>query len=227
MNELAIHSSGPPADRELERELETACSRLADGILLGGISAEARRAFAARRDVLRPWLAPAEQGSIEAAVSRLMTSFYSSRSVSQVEAKVTVRKYAIDLAGIPIWAIQKACDAIARGEVEGASLDFPPAAPRLRQVADDFLAPTVAEVYRLNRVLGAREERLPDPAAQKRIMEGLKALGKALTETSRFNREASIAESIAAFQAAHGDKLAAIPDLPPKGSDYWRGAREG
>lgn len=203
-----------PTDDALAAELDAARSRVDGGALVGGLHPDQRALFAGRLGELQPYFRPAKREEIEDAINHLMVSFFPARSVSAVEARLTLRKYSEDLAGMPLWAIRDACSAISQGKVDGASLDFPPAAPRIRAAAGDIMAPFLAEQYRLKMVLSAREEREVSPEEQQRVMEGLRALGKALTATSLSEREAEITKGVDAFKTRHAAQLEQIPDLP-------------
>jgi hypothetical protein len=65
--------------------------------------------------------------------------------------------------------VQAACEAVARGEVEDASLDHRPAAPRLRRVARSIMAPWDEEMFRLREVLNAEALEPQDEEMRKRL----------------------------------------------------------
>jgi len=218
MAELAITMAptGSPRspDEALAAELNAARSRLDGGVLVGGLHPDQRALFAGRLAELQPYFQPAKREEIEDAINNLMVSFFPARSVSAIEARVTLRKYSEDLAGMPLWAIRGACSAISQGKVDGASIDFAPAAPRIRSAAGEIMTPFLAEQYHLKMVLRAREEREVSPEERRRVLEGLRLLGKALTATSRSEREAEINKSVEAFRGRHAAELERIPDLP-------------
>ena len=77
--------------------------------------------------------------------------------------------HADDLSGLPLWALKQACQDISRGKVEGCSLDFPPAAPRLRSIADEIVAPVLDESFALHAILTAPVEHEPSPEERARV----------------------------------------------------------
>jgi hypothetical protein len=89
-------------------------------------------------------------------VAGLMTGFPSMRGLSKIEAQVLVRKYADDLEGVPLWAIQFACKDISRGAVSDLNPDFAPSASRVRQQADEHIERIEREAKDLRAVLKAK-----------------------------------------------------------------------
>lgn len=100
---------------------------------------------------------PAPPSQIDDEISALMISFRSARTISAAEAEATVAAYIDVLRGLPLWAIRNGFRRVKLGEVEGVSLDFPPAAPRLRKVVTDEMIPLRADRTEVTRVLAARE----------------------------------------------------------------------
>jgi hypothetical protein len=156
-------------DPALSKALMTVHSRLDEGAIVGGLSTDLRTAFNSRLAVVSRSLAPAAIEAMEAPIAGLLASFFLARGVSAMEAKVTVRAYAVAMEGLPLWAVTQACKAIARGEVAGISKDFPPAAPRVREVANKQTESLVEESFRISRVLNARVVHEPSPEERKQI----------------------------------------------------------
>jgi hypothetical protein len=140
----------------------------------------ARLDLSARYDELHRALSPParDKQAVGIAVGELLHAFQP--RLTEKQAKDTLTKYIEVLADRPAWAVQRACWAIARGEVEGVSLDFPPAAPRIREVVNKILEPFFVEAAQVREVLHAQVRRTPNPAErelmQKRFAELLAEL---------------------------------------------------
>jgi hypothetical protein len=128
------------------------------------------------RDRLSKFLAATERFDIPSAqdseidheVSLLMVSFKSARAISAVEAGVTVAAFIDILRGLPRWAIRDGLRKVRLGEVEGVSLDFPPAAPRLRKVVTDEMIPIRSDRSEVRRILAAKDAPPENPVMVKR-----------------------------------------------------------
>jgi hypothetical protein len=127
------------------------------------------------RDRLSKFLVATEQygaaaldSEIDNEVSLLMISFKSARAISAVEADATVAAYIDILRGLPLWAIRDGLRKVRLGEAEGVSLDFSPAAPRLRKVVTDEMIPIRADRSEVTRLLAAKEAPLENPVMVKR-----------------------------------------------------------
>jgi hypothetical protein len=114
---------------------------------------------------------PALESQIDDEISALMISFRSARTISAAEADATVAAYIDILRGLPLWAIRRGFRKVKLGEVEGVSLDFPPAAPRLRKVVTDEMIPLKADRIEVARILSAREAPPENPEMRKRASE--------------------------------------------------------
>jgi hypothetical protein len=111
---------------------------------------------------------PALDSQIDDEISKLMISFRSARTISSEEANATVTTYIEILRGLPLWAIRDGFNKVKLGEVEGVSLDFPPAAPRLRKVVTDEMIPIRADRTEVTRILAAKEAPPENPVMVKR-----------------------------------------------------------
>lgn len=129
-----------------------------------------------RRRQLEGALAPtakSDHPQMAAAIAGLLGAFGGGNAPGSPE--IVVAKYVQVLEDLPLWAVQMACRALERGEVDGASMDFRPAAPRLRQVARSLMAPWDEELFHLREVLRAPAMEPQDEAMRERI-------GKLITE---------------------------------------------
>jgi hypothetical protein len=135
-----------------------------------------------------------------------------------------VAQYATALQGVPLWAIREVCADIVRGVVPGLNPDFPPTAPRLRQLADERTARTAIESRQIREVLDAPVVLPDDPqmAAElkKTVGEGLRNLAKQLRDDDEALRRPVLAPDGSGFKAPSGRDLAEIyrtrqlPGLP-------------
>lgn len=112
------------------------------------------------------------QGSRDArgvgiAVADLLRTFQ--KNPTGDDAQRTVAKYVEVLADRPAWVVRRACEQIARGQVEGVSLDFPPTAARLRDVVNKLLEPFFVEATQIREVLTAQIRRNPNPEERERL----------------------------------------------------------
>ena len=132
--------------------------------------AQARQLLRLRYEELHRAISPPARNkqAVAIAVGELMTAFHS--RPSETQAKATIAKYTEILADRPAWAVQRTCWMIARGEVEGVSLDFPPAAPRIREVVNKVLEPFFVEAAQIREVLHAQVRRTVNPA-ERELME--------------------------------------------------------
>jgi hypothetical protein len=102
-------------------------------------------------------------------IESLMISFNSVRRIDKTEAALITAKYIDILQELPLWAIARACHEIERGTVSDVSLDYPPAAPRLREVVLRFMAFQQEEYARITSLLRARIEPPRTPEEIKRM----------------------------------------------------------
>lgn len=138
-------------------------------ILLVPIPVEFRRQLKARQSALEQALAPhakADQQQLAKAIAGTLGSFGGS-SGGSVEA--VVAKYLHVLEDVPAWAIVLACQALERGEVDGASLDFRPSAARVRDTARALMAPWREEWHQIKTTLEAETMEPQDEAMRARI----------------------------------------------------------
>ena len=129
-------------------------------------------------------IVPAKAHDVETEIAVLMMAFYSARTTSKTEAAAMMRVYAEVLRDLPLWAIKEGFARVKAGEVEGLSLDFPPAAPRLRAVVSEVMQMLLADRHNINVVLAARVATPEDPLVaeqlRKTIHDGLKRLSAEL-----------------------------------------------
>lgn len=83
--------------------------------------------------------------------------------------EAVVAKYLHVLADLPAWSIVGACEALERGEVDAASLDFRPSAARVRDTARELCAPWLEEYHHVRRVLEMPAMEPEDEEARQRV----------------------------------------------------------
>lgn len=155
-------------------------SSLVEGELAERLAPALRQRLAGFVAATTPFLEAALPKQAEAELTALMLNFHTARSMSKAEAGIVMREYLDALRGLPLWAIRRGIRKFKDGDVEGASLDFPPAAPRLRKVITDVMEPLMADRQSISRVLAAREPCVEDPEmaarTRKMIGEGMRGL---------------------------------------------------
>lgn len=127
-------------------------------------------ALAARIATLRQFVdAPADTSEGLKAVARLLLGFSTTAVRSETETAEIARSYAHAIDDLPVWAINAARRAWARGEVEPArsvgkvDTNFPPPPAMVRALALAALAGPRGELHRLQRLRQAEPERhIPD-----------------------------------------------------------------
>lgn len=171
----------PPVDLPAARELAAKRSSMVDGWLPEPLSTGSRLMLERRQRVVSAALQGASRSALEEMVAGLMTGYPSMRGLSKIEAQVLVRKYADDLEGVPLWAIQFACKDISRGAVTDLNPDFAPSASRVRQQADEHLERVEREARDLRAVLKAQAlpPELP-PEKESQIILGFQKLQQTL-----------------------------------------------
>ncbi|MBB5045940.1 hypothetical protein HNR60_000675 [Rhodopseudomonas rhenobacensis] len=139
---------------------------------------------------------PATAHQIETEIAVLMMAFYSARTTSKSEAAAMMRVYSEVLIDLPLWAIRDGFAKIKAGEVEGASLDFPPAAPRLRQVVVETMQSLLMDRHNIRKLLVAPVAPPENPEMADRvsrvIREGYQKLSAHLHEYNDLERRPDV-----------------------------------
>jgi hypothetical protein len=138
----------------------------------------------ARLVLLNAAAAPASQDFLEEQIASLMVAFPYTKSMSKLEAQVLVRKYVQALSGLPSWTIEQACQDILQATVPGLNPDFPPAAPRVRFVANGHASGVYREIQQLSEVLQAAPSSTMSPEVRTRIIQGFNDLKSRLGKTT-------------------------------------------
>lgn len=169
-------AASPPVDVWMAKELSFRRSAMIDGRLHEPLPSITRGKMENRCKLVLAATRSATPSEIEEAVAALMMAYPSMRGLSHLEAQVLIRKYAEDLADMPLWAIKAAARDISRGAVSDMSPDFPPSAPRVRQLADDHVEWCKKELRDLKVLLTADVEPPANPEVRARITLGFQKL---------------------------------------------------
>lgn len=127
-----------------------------------------------RGAALLPWLTPGAKDDIVEIVNQMLLGFAAPTS-SEEESAVTVIQYQQALAGLPLWAVERACMRFARNEVADEELgkgqrwsrSFGPTTAHLQTVARDLVAPFAKESKRIKMTLNGTPMRRPVSAAER------------------------------------------------------------
>lgn len=171
-HQSASLASAPPVDVWMSKEISFRKSAMIDGRLHEQLPSITRGKMENRWKLVMRSTKGATRGEIEEAVAALMMAYPSMRGLSHLEAQVLIRKYADDLADMPLWSIKAAARDISRGAVSDMNPDFPPSAPRVRQLADDHVLWCKKELRDLMTILKADVEPPADPEMRARINLG-------------------------------------------------------
>lgn len=119
------------------------------------------------------------------AISRMLSCFeqYLHETGSEVKGaahKKIAAKWAMEMQGLPDWAVTRACDAIRAGTVADVSKDFPPSIPRVRDLAESYCAEYRAEQEKISDALqGQPFIEPPAPEERERIKGKFKTFAEA------------------------------------------------
>lgn len=176
---------------------------------------EVRRALTTRANELAATLGERarDRRAVAQAVAELMTC-YRGAKISAEEAKGFTAKYTEILEDLPAWAVKRACQQVARGAVEGVSLDFPPSAPRLREVVLRITEPFAEEQAKIFRVLRAAPRLPPNPEMAERVkamtaawLDRSDPVARQLAEGDSKEREAAKARRTAEIERGNESAL--------------------
>lgn len=138
------------------------------GYMLEPLAAPHRAVLDRRKRQVEAWLAPAPKSDhprLCGAIGEMLGSFLAGSSGE----RAVVAKWLQVVQDLPSWAILDACSKIELGEADGASLDYRPSAPRLRDVARNGMLPWLEELAHLRAVLSAEALEPQDAEMRGRI----------------------------------------------------------
>ena len=133
-----------------------------------------RRGLEIYRDELSAALMPARSDRktldvLKVSVAGLLGRFPNARG----EPSQAVQAYVDTLCELPAWSVAKVCSLAARGKIDGLSLDFAPAVPRLYAEAEKNLAELRMQKMRVERVLAAKRESESSPVMADRARKAI------------------------------------------------------
>lgn len=161
--------SSPGIDQQVARDIANIQATMREGGLTEPITSIVRGRLDNRLSLLRASVRQAAVDEIESEVAKLMTGYPSQRTVSKADAMLMAREYSEALRGVPIWAVALACKDISRGSIPELNPDFPPSAPRLRQIVDEYVSPVHVEARSIKAVLNAPSALPDNPEIAERI----------------------------------------------------------
>lgn len=150
--------SAPEPDRRSSEDLAAVQNSAvrdypaAPEVLLVPMPLEARQRLEQRKLALEQSLAPCAK-SDHPQIAKIIAGMLGAFGGNVGSPEAVVAKYLHVLADLPAWAITAACSSLERGDVDGASLDFRPSAPRVRDTARELCAPWLEEYHHVRRVL--------------------------------------------------------------------------
>lgn len=134
-------------------------------------------------------LALVDVDRVAGAVSRLLVCFPSA-ATDEESAGMRAKGFLVALDDVPPWAVERACRAWLRGEVDGGTPKFAPSPPELRKVALQQMAPVFREKRSWERVLAAEIE--PEYSAEEREAQKqrVERLGRILAGAETYDPKA-------------------------------------
>jgi hypothetical protein len=187
LSTLTAPPTSPGVDASLTRELAVIRNGMRDGGLTEEVPTITRARLNNRLELLRSSVKQAALTDIEEQIAKLLMGYSSMRGLSKTDAQVMARQYGDALLGLPLWAIADACKDVSRGAVPDLNPDFPPSAPRLRQLADRYVSAVHKEAIEIKSVLSAPSVLPDNPEMAKRVQERVKAGFAELSETLHNN----------------------------------------
>jgi hypothetical protein len=179
---------------------------------------EEKSLFAARRDELKRWLAPAGR-TVAEPVLGLLTAM-PSQSAGGVDPAMRVVTFVEDLGDLPLFAVTRACSDFRRGVV-GSSKHWAPTAAEIREQAEKIAAPfwkeftDVAEVAEFEP---PHVDRIDDPASMReRVRQVADDAIRAIRGIPDVDPDQIRSEAQAAL-----DRMISDPQPPPAMSDALR-----
>lgn len=151
-------------------------------------TAQERERLQARREqlvrVLRPIsMAVEDKRTAARALASLFAGYPSLRNAS---AEDMLTAYIAHLQDLPLFAIQRACDDVIHRRIKGLDPDWPPASPRIYEVAERYASRVYLEKLPFDHALSIRLALPPpDPARSEKVRAKLQELAEALKTKNR------------------------------------------
>jgi len=143
---------------------------------------EQRGLLMSRQRELLTNLAPGKSTEIAKAVAQMLLGFGAGSS-DEKGAKARLTTYVAALQHLPLWAVQRACNRFARGDVmpeevgeKHLTRGFAPSTAQVHMIASKIIQHFRDEAADIREVLRARLVHRPSAAEQAKVAEGLKTL---------------------------------------------------
>jgi hypothetical protein len=184
--------SSVPAALDPDRALSDVLDSLLTGdrdregrcILAYAPDAKLRSLLQIRLYKLQAALAPARPVDLALVVTEMLLGFSSAR-VSEEDAEAVVTQYVTVLNGLPLWAVQMACQRFAKGKVTKAECPdwkraFAPTTAQLCPVAEALVGEYWREELRINAVLQGIPAYRPSQEERERVGQRFEELQQKL-----------------------------------------------
>ncbi len=182
-------ASSPGIDLELSQKLASIRLAMREGGHQAPLAPAVVARLQQRQAVLQACAAGATAGQVKLEIAKLTAAFPSLRGAGAADAQAMVSQYATALQRLPLWAIREVCGEIVRGTVPGLNPDFPPTAPRIRQLVDERTERADFEAKQIREVLDAPVVPADNPEVAERtrklIGEQLRGLAGIMREKDR------------------------------------------
>jgi hypothetical protein len=132
------------------------------------------------------------------AIAAMMMGFVGARK--DLDSEELVLAYRAHLAELPVHAIAKACDDLAKRKVKDAPVDYLPSSARVFEVAEKRASAARIERHQIGRILSAKA--LPAPLSAEQQAE-VRAKLETLARRMTADREAEIDERVQHRLAEH------------------------
>lgn len=173
-------------------------------VLRRALSRHEREALARRKQTLTPWLEAGPRNKVARAVTNMLVGWSAAgKAMTMEEAAAVATQYTVALAGVPLWAVERACIRFAGGQVRAEELkrksidwSFPPSSADLRIVAVEIARPFGEELTRIRMTLNGRAGR-PSTASLEERAAALARIDAWLAERRGGDKYATEAEMAA------------------------------
>ena len=178
--------NSPTIDIEVSRMVPVLLASMCEnGSFTEALPAKTRSRLQARNVVLRATLQPAKAEDIKQEIAKLMAAYPSLRGASPADALAMLHQFTEALKGVPLWALRGVCRDVLRGSIPGLNPDFPPTAPRVRQLVDIRDAAQHQEARDIERILTAKVVLPDDKEKAAAVIAGFKTLQQRLREPEK------------------------------------------
>jgi hypothetical protein len=110
---------------------------------------------------------------VGAAVAEMLGGGYA--SLQNVDRQAAIVAYTQSLQDLPAWAVERGCESVRHGKVDGLNPDWPPTHGRMHQISETELAPVKTEQAQIAAVLQLERPPTVDEATRERMNVAAKA----------------------------------------------------